>query len=510
MELPHYPDKSDHELLHAYLERQDEGAFAELVRRHQDMVHSACRRKLADPVLAEDAAQTTFLLFAQRAQQLRSHSSLGGWLYQTALYQASNLMRREQSRDRAHERWQQDPSAELHADPSPERPEEQIRPHLDDALLELKDDEREALILRFFGNRSLRDVGAAFNTTEDAARKRISRALERLAGFLKQRGATTVTAATLGAILTQTTEAAPVDLLPRITASVHGTSLLSQATASAAMWVKVKLVAAVIALSIVPLGWQWLSNHRLEEELVRLRTTTHPPPPSLPDESWELNLERPGALALTRPEPSNRLLTMLAGVWAVESNRGIDARLALLREKFQLNEEQVTQARAALRQSQQERTELVQAITQGDVQFENIIRFLRADDQVLENIASDLSSEQRAGLAALRQQEARERAENLARWRVSDLESLFPLPPAQRTKLFEALTQHARAFDSERVSQLTGFDDLFKWLQERQADEEKRVREILDEAQTKTYLEQPGRGRSVTDTLRPDHSHRFP
>lgn len=505
MEPPHSHAKTDHELLCAYVDHEDERAFAELVRRYQDTVHSACRRRLADPELAQDAAQTTFLLLAQRASQLRSHTSLGGWLYQTALYQSANLMRRELSRDRAHERMQQDPSVELHAADSPPSAEEQIRPHLDDALLELEDDEREAVVLRFFGNRSLRDVGAAFNTTEEAARKRVSRALERLAGFLKRRGATTISAATLGAMLTQATEAAPVDLMPKITASVHGTSLLSHATASAAVWAKIKLAATILALSAVPITWQWLSNHRLKDELAKLASV--PPKPALqmpPVETWEPSLERPGALSLTRPEPSNRLLAMLAGVWAVESRRGVDSRLALLREKLQLDDAQVAYASATLRQSQIERAELVQAITQGDAQFENIIRFLRAEDMALETIAEKLSPDQRNGLLALRQQEAQQRAENLAHWRLADLESQFSLLPEQKARLFEGLVAHARAFDSERVDQLTTFEDIQAWLEQRQADEEQRVRKILTDSQFKTYLTQPDRARSAVDAMQSD------
>src|SRR5262245_14373097 len=112
MEPPAFSTPSDHDLLGAYVDDRDEQAFSERVRRYPDLVHSVCRRRLGDPVLAEDAAQTTFLLFAQKAPRLRAHSSPGGWLYQTALYQSANLMRRERSRDRAHERWQKDPSTE--------------------------------------------------------------------------------------------------------------------------------------------------------------------------------------------------------------------------------------------------------------------------------------------------------------------------------------------------------------------------------------------------------------
>jgi RNA polymerase sigma factor (sigma-70 family) len=511
MEPLHSNARTDHELLCAYADEGDEAAFAELVRRYQNMVHSACRRRLPDSVLAEDAAQTTFLLLAQRAASLRSHSSLGGWLYQTALYQSANLMRREQTRDRAHERLQQDPSVELHAANSGDGVEEQIRPLLDDALLELEEGEREAVVLRFFGNQSLRDVGTALNTTEEAARKRVSRALERLAGFLKRRGAPTVSAAALGAMLTQATEAAPVELLPKITASVHGTSLLTQATASAAMWVKIKLVTTILFLGAVPLTWQWLSNHRLKDELVKLRTASiQPKPQPQPAESWEPNLERPGALSVTRPMPSNRLFAMLAGVWAFESRRGIESRLALLRERLQLDESQVEHAATTLRQSQLERAELVQSIAQGDAQFETIIRFLRAEDAALEAIVDKLSPSQRAGLAALRQYEAQQRAENLARWRLADLEAQFTLLPEQRTRLLEGLVEHARTFDSEQVGQLASTDDLSVWLQNRQADEEKRLREALNESQFKAYLEQPDRGRSAMDALRSDSFNRLP
>jgi RNA polymerase sigma factor (sigma-70 family) len=503
--------RTDHELLCAYVDHEDERAFTELVRRYQDMVHSACRRRIADLALAQDAAQTTFLLLAQRAAQLRAHSSLAGWLYQTALFQSANFMRREHTRDRAHERMQQDPSVELHAAVPEESAEEQIRPYLDDALLELEDDEREAVVLRYFGNRSLRDVGAALNTTEEAARKRVSRALERLAGFLKRRGATIASAATLGLVLTHKTEAAPIDLLPKIAASVHGTSLLTRANAPAVFWAKVKLTAAILTLGAVPLAWQWLSNHRLKDELAGLRTAfATPAKQALPAEPWESNIERPGALSLTRAEPPNRLLAMLAGVWAVESRRGIESRLGLLREKLQLNDAQIADAAADLRQSQMERAELVQSIAQGDAQFETIIRFLRAEEDALEAIAARLSPEQQAGLSALRQQESQQRAENLARWRVMDLESQFPLQSDEKSRVFNALVEHARAFDSERVDQLNSFEDLMTWLEKRQADEEKRLREVLTDSQYESYLAQPDRGRSAMDVLRSDSSHHLP
>jgi RNA polymerase sigma factor (sigma-70 family) len=492
----HLDARTDHELLCAYLDREDERAFAQLVRRYQDTVHSACRRRLADPVLAQDAAQTTFLLLAQRAAHLRGHASLGGWLYQTAIYQSSNLMRREQTRDRAHERLRQDPCVELHGDPSPSI-EDQIRPCLDDALLELEEGEREAVTLRYFGNRSLRDIGAALNTTEEAARKRVSRALERLAGFLKRRTGTTVSAAALASLLSQSVEAAPANLLLSITASVHGTSLLNHATASTVFWAKVKLIATIVAVGSLPLTWQWLSNRRLERKLAQLQASSEAPVFIAPTVSpWEPVIERPGALSLTRPESDSPLLAMLAGVWAVESRRGLDSRLALLRERLQLNETQVEFASATLRRSQMERADLVQSIAQGDAQFENIVRFLGAEEAALKAIAAELTPAQGAGLASLRLEEAQQRAENLAHWRLADLESQFDLPPNQKSQAFAALVKHEREFDLERVNQLGSMEELLTWLENRRANEENILRANLTDAQFKVYQSQPDRARA--------------
>jgi RNA polymerase sigma factor (sigma-70 family) len=502
-------EKSDHDLLCAYVDREDERAFSALVQRYQDAVHSACRRRLADSVLAQDAAQTTFLLLAQRARQLRSHASLGGWLYQTALYQSANLMRREKSRERIHERIQRDPSVELHSAAEEQSAEEQIRPHLDDALLDLEEEEREAVVLRFFGNRSLRDVGAAFNTTEEAARKRVSRALDRLAEFLRRRGAATVSAATLGTLLTQVTEAAPAGFLPAVNSSVHGTALLAQANATALLWAKAKLAAVIMMIGSIPFAWQWLANHHLNQEIAALRRT-----PTLPLlqptrlESWEPNVERPGALSLTRPEPANRLLAMLAGIWAVESRRGADTRLALLRDKLQLSDSQVELASAILRKSQMERAELVQSIAQGEADFENITRFLRSEETALQAIAEQLSPGQQTGLSGLREQEAQQRAENLARWRLADMEAQFASPPEQRQRLLDTLVAHARAFDLERIDQVRSFDELLAWLDRRSADEQERLRAVLTPSQFQTYLTQPDRGGSPTEMLRSDRSLR--
>jgi hypothetical protein len=200
---------------------------------------------------------------------------------------------------------------------------------------------------------------------------------------------------------------------------------------------------------------------------------------------------------------------MLAGVWAVESQRGLDSRLALLRERLQLNETQVEFASAALRRSQLERADLVQSIAQGDTQFENIVRFLGAEEAALKAIAVELTPAQNAGFASLQLEEAQQRAENLAHWRLADLESQFDLPPNQKSQAFAALVKHEREFDLERVNQMGNMEELLTWLENRRANEEKILRANLTDAQFRVHHSQPDRARAM-DVLRSDRLNRMP
>jgi len=412
-------------------------------------------------------------------------------------------MRREQSRIRAHARLHNDASVTPHQSEVASTGSVPIEPHLDDALLELEERDREAVIMRFFGNRTLRDVGAALNTTEDAARKRVSRALDRLSVLLRRRGATTVTSASLGASLTQTTEAAPIDLLPNIASSVHGAALLADATAATLFWSKVKLATCILAVAAIPAAWQWVSNRQLQRELVALQQT--PLERSLlpaPEVSWLPEVERPGALSLSLAESPNQLLAMLAGVWAVESRRGVDSLLTLLRDQLHLDESQTASVTLALREAQIKRAELVQAIAQGDAQFDNIMHFLRAEDAALDEIRSNLSPAQRTRLSDLRTQQKAQRAENLARWRMADLATQFSLNPGQEVRVLDVLMEHARAYDSHEAHSFADFNELLSWLNARQLNEENRLRDVLTKEQFKHYLAQPEPGRSAMDVLR--------
>ncbi len=223
---------TDRQLLRNYAGSRSETAFAELVRRHVDFVYSAALRMVRDRHLAEDVTQGAFVALAQNARQLTDRPVLSGWLHCTAQNLAANTVRSEVRR-RARE---QEAAAmnELLATES-NAFWEHIAPHLDAALGELNEPDRDALLLRYFERKSAREMAQTLGTTEDAAQKRVSRAVERLRELFSKRNVT-VGASGLAAIITaNAVQAAPAGLAVTISAAatLTGTTFATSATATA-------------------------------------------------------------------------------------------------------------------------------------------------------------------------------------------------------------------------------------------------------------------------------------
>jgi RNA polymerase sigma factor (sigma-70 family) len=231
--------KSDAQLLRDYAEKADEAAFREIVTRYTDLVYSAALRQVESPDLAADMAQGVFVDLAHKAksvgERLAPDASLAGWLFRGTRYLALNHLR-DTRRRATHERT----AMENLITNSATAPDwEQIRPVLDEALAALNDDDREALLLRYFKNQDLRTVGAALGISDDAAQKRVSRAVERLRELFARRGLT-VGAGGLAAVLAvNAVQAAPAGLAATIsTAALGGTAVtaaLTTATKAIAM-----------------------------------------------------------------------------------------------------------------------------------------------------------------------------------------------------------------------------------------------------------------------------------
>jgi RNA polymerase sigma factor (sigma-70 family) len=219
----------DGELLRAYAETNSEDSFSELVRRHLDLVYSAALRRVnGDAHLAHDVAQTVFTDLARKAASLSSRPVLTGWLYTSALFAAAKTVRTE-SRRHARER---DASLmhELLHNSAPDLDWEKLSAVLDDAMLDLKEPDREAVLLRYFENRPHAEIASRLGLTENAGRMKVERALEKLRGLLKRRGVNT--AASLSMVISaNAVQAAPVGLSATISsAAIVGVSLNTAAT----------------------------------------------------------------------------------------------------------------------------------------------------------------------------------------------------------------------------------------------------------------------------------------
>lgn len=189
---------NDGELLRRYREAGDERAFAELVERHLGLVHATAQRRTGDAHAAADISQAVFCLLLRKGRPLQAATDLTGWLHRAACFKAAEWLRAERRR-RVHEQEAAAMPQDTSADPAPWT---DVAPLLDEALDRLGKADRQLLLLRFFRRLPLRDVGHQLGISEDAARMRVTRALERLRVQLARAGAP-VGPAALGAWLEQ-------------------------------------------------------------------------------------------------------------------------------------------------------------------------------------------------------------------------------------------------------------------------------------------------------------------
>ncbi len=230
----------DAELLRRYATDRSEEAFAELVRRRVDLVYSvALRRVGGDAHLAQDVTQRVFADLARKAPALAQRAVLSGWLCRSAHYAGCEVVRGERRR-RAREEESQ-AMQETSWSPAEDVDWNRVRPLLDEALGELSELDRDAIALRYFEDRPFAEIGARLRLSEEAARKRVDRALDKLGAALSRHGVTSSTAALGVALATHASVAAPAGLAGSVTAA----SLAAGAAAgSAGAWTFLGLTAA--------------------------------------------------------------------------------------------------------------------------------------------------------------------------------------------------------------------------------------------------------------------------
>ena len=256
-------DSSDMELVRDYVRLNSEAAFAELVQRHIALVYSAALRHAGIAAHAEEITQAVFIILARKAARLRTDTVLEGWLHETTRLTALSFLRGERRRQfREQEAYMQSTlqeSAEASA-------WNQLAPLLDEAVSRLGKKDRDAVMLRFFKEKSVREVAMALQVNESAAQRRVHRAVEKLRRFFTKRGIALSAAVITGAISANSVQAAPVALAKSVTAvaiakgaTASGSTLtLIKGALKIMAWTKMKTaiaigVAAILAVSTTTL-----------------------------------------------------------------------------------------------------------------------------------------------------------------------------------------------------------------------------------------------------------------
>ncbi|MFO1502047.1 MAG: sigma-70 family RNA polymerase sigma factor [Verrucomicrobiota bacterium] len=261
------------QLLAEYATSGSEQAFQEVVSRYIDLVHSTALRLVNwDTHSAEDVTQRVFADLAKVAGTFSQGAMIGGWLHRHTCYMAKKLVRtelRRKAREKlAMEINQADGESNL----------KEIAPVLDEAINRLRAQDRQAILLRFFEQQEFSAVGQAIGGTEEAARKRVNRALEKLRHLLQKRGITLSSGALAALLASEAVNAAPVGLIVTVTSAALTTAAVGGGTATLVLQLmsmtklQIGIVAAITVVLTVPLALQQRQKSQLQEETVALRS----------------------------------------------------------------------------------------------------------------------------------------------------------------------------------------------------------------------------------------------
>jgi RNA polymerase sigma factor (sigma-70 family) len=261
----------DATLLRRYVADRSEAAFRALVERHIDFVFSVARREVrGDFARAQDVTQEVFTALAQKATLLQHRASLAGWLHVSAHHAAAALKRSEQHRQR---REQEAHAMHETSDPAAAtRDWTQLEPLLNALVQDLGATDREAVLLRFYRRNTHREVAAALHLTEEAAQKRVERALEKMRRALVRRGLTSTPVALAALLEANAVTAAPAGLAGAIvSAGCVASGGAAAAGATILMSSKSTLAVSVVALTAIGSAlFQWQHARRIEADLAAL------------------------------------------------------------------------------------------------------------------------------------------------------------------------------------------------------------------------------------------------
>lgn len=452
---------SDQQLLREFALSQSQSAFRTLVERHQSMVFGTARRRMLSDAAAADVAQNVFLALARKAAWLSARTNVGGWLYKSTLMESARRQRDEMRRGSRERLYSEEMNIRGTSDEDTDAPRAaDLMPLLDDALSGLSDADREAIMLRFFRGLSLRETGAAMGTTEEAARKRVSRALEKLSSVFKRRG-TAVSASLLAAsLLPEAADAAvPAGLAAKVStaaAALPATSSAGLLFLKAAALSKTHVAAACLTAAAIPVTYQAVSLHDLRLENARLSalasssSSVSPRPSAFAIATGSPIRSNPpgGTRANTSDSSSQRhddhRANRFAEFWETERRQQRAARLLAMDERLGLDENQLTAAAQIAEQMDADTRAAMEASRANGSQPDH--KALAAIRTAADNsLVTLLSEDQRDAFSRFKSEEERNRQEVYAGSMLGDMQKSLLLSDSQKDRLFSLFSTQAAA-----------------------------------------------------------------
>lgn len=395
--------KSDRELIREYAHSKSEAAFSTLVNRHLNLVYSAALRQVRSPQLAEEIAQSAFTDLARNAQHLAPDTILTAWLYQVTRRTAIDVIRRETRR-----RLREQIAVELNNLNATANDWTQIEPLLDDALAALEETDRAAVLLRYFENKSLREVGEALGASEDAAQKRVSRAVQRLREFFSKRHVTVGAGGLAALISANAVQSAPAGLAAAISAgavltgTAVSTSTLIAATKTIAMTAFQKAIIGTALVAAIGTGvYEAHENSQLHSQV----RTLHQQQAPLREQVRHLREEHENL--------TNRLASLMAANAQLQSDQNenellkLRGEIALLRQQAATNENAAAttsenREKSVLKEPSGEETgrELGTAVVRGDSgAFDKLLAAAKAEQKNFNTQRVGLDQQQKDDLS---------------------------------------------------------------------------------------------------------------
>ncbi|MDC0087974.1 sigma-70 family RNA polymerase sigma factor [Akkermansiaceae bacterium] len=270
----------DNDLLRKFRQNKDHRAFESILDRYAPIVHGSALRRVGSHDLAQDVTQKVFITLAQKAHSIKAGTPLIGWLHQVTRNTAIDLIRSENARKKRENTYSMDPSL---SENSPQNQWDDIAPILDASLDELSEDDRNALLLRYFEGDSLAAVATSQGVSTEAARKRVTRALEKIRQKLSRKGVTASVLTITTSIQAHGSTALPARYLTELkavsTAAIPATSLITKIIIMTAK-TKVTAAAAIVLIGAAVITTKNINEKDPEGPSLTTSTTTSTSPPS--------------------------------------------------------------------------------------------------------------------------------------------------------------------------------------------------------------------------------------